>query len=113
MLTCLNTDLTKSRCLCSDVQKKPDIFGLMSLFRIQVVEEECNDWDTGFLVNDTISEKDLVIMEFDSDHKDEEMSAQTLGIVDNLFCKSTYLESVLELAEVERTCHSCKKYLVD
>ena len=28
--------------------------------------------------------------------------AQTLGIVDHLFCKLTYLESVLELMKVER-----------
>ena len=56
----------------------------------------------GFLVDDTISEKDLGIKELGSEDKDEEMSAQILEIVDNLFCKSTCLESVLVLAEVER-----------
>ena len=79
------------------------IFGLIALVEICVVlEEKSDDLDTGFLVDDTISEKDLGIKELCSDDKDEEMSAQTLGLVDNLFCKLTYMESVLELVEVER-----------
>ena len=53
-------------------------------------------------MDDIISEKDLGIKELGSDDKNEYMSEQTLEIVDNLFCKSKYLESVLELAEVER-----------
>ena len=53
----------------------------MALVGIQVVEEECNYWDTGFLVDDTISDKDLGIKELDSDDKDEEMSVQVLEIV--------------------------------
>ena len=74
----------------------------MALVEIQVVEEECEDQDTGFLVDDIISEKDLGIYLLGSEDKDEEIPAQTLEIVDNLFSKSTYLELVLELAEVER-----------
>ena len=83
----------------------------MALVGIQVVEKECEDWDTGFLVDDIISEKDLGIHKFGSEDKDEEIPAQTLEIVDNLFCKSTYLESVLELTEVER--HLSQKHLID
>ena len=58
----------------------------MALVGIQVVEEECDNWDTGFLVDDTISEKDLGINELGSEDIDEEMSAKTQEIVDNLFC---------------------------
>ena len=62
----------------------------MELVGIWVVEEECNDWDSGFLVGDIISEKDVCIKELGSA---EEIPEQTLEIVDNLFCKSSYLES--------------------
>ena len=44
----------------------------MALAGIQVVlEEECDDWYTGLLRDDTISEKDLGIKELGSDDKDE------------------------------------------
>ena len=71
---------TKSRCLWSGLRcsKTMWFFELMALVGIKVVEEECDDWDTGFLIDDNISEMDLDIKELCSEDKDEEMPAQTL-----------------------------------
>ena len=83
----------------------------MALVRIQVVEEECEDWDTDFLVDDTISEKDLGIQELCSEDKDEKMSAQTLENVYIIYFVNQIFGISLQISRSRKTLVTVVRYI--